>query len=232
MSKPNVRDIASRWTKTLVRELNPKLFGSTHVLNSGEWKIGTIVIDGQKYVDMRGYPFADRFKDVTLHGVDFSSCKFVEPAGFARVTATSCRFIGGAINGSINGSFTNCRFDECEFIRSIGWPDTQFVRCSFDNANFRRGRFDDSVFKDCSFRACKFNRTEFVKCRFDACDFTDAEFKEAMIGHCSMTRVRNNFLYHNTEDWSEQISFVANPDYQTIYFGETSVGATTFSVEK
>jgi len=230
MNKAKPTDLMTRWTKAVVRELNPKLFGTSLGPSLHSAKVGRIVLEGREYLDLQGYPFDKMFINTSLDRIDFSRSLFHGPAGFYKVTANNCRFIRSSNSGPITGKFTDCCFDGCVFKDPIGWIGNRFIRCSFEGAKFRSGGVRGSRFEHCSFRKCKITRTEFVECHFDACDFTDAVFKNALIGHSSITRVRNNFRYHNNEDWSEQISFVANPDFQTIYFGETSVGATTFSV--
>jgi len=230
MNKLKASDIVTRWSKALTRELDAKLFGPRLGPNFRSAKVGKIVLEGQEYLDLQGYPFKERFIRTVIERVDFSRSLFDGPAGFCEVTVDHCRFLRSSISRSISGTFTDCCFDGCVFKDPIGWIGNRFIRCSFEGATFRSGGVRGAIFEHCSFRKCKITRTEFVECHFDACDFTDAVFKNALIGHSSITRVRNNFRYHNNEDWSEQISFVANPDFQTIYFGETSVGATTFSV--
>jgi len=224
-------DLRSRWTKALVRELNPKLFRSKLGSSLRSTKVGRIVIDGREYLDLRGYPFDERFISTAMDRIDFSFSLFNGPAGFCEVTADYCRFLRSSISRSISGKFTDCCFDGCIFKDPIGWLDNRFIRCSFEGAKFRGGGVRGTEFEECSFRECKIIGTDFVECHFDACDFTDAVFERALIGHSSLTRVRNNFRYHNPEDWEEEFTFVSNPDLPIIYLGETHVGNTTFSAE-
>jgi len=228
MGKVKATEIRSRWTKPLVRGLNPELLGVPLGLDHLSSKVETIVIGGDRFVDLRGYPFEKRFKDVALDSIDFSFCTFVEPAGFSRVTSTKCRFVGGSINGSINGSFADCRFDGCSFISPIGWPETRFIRCSFEGASFRGGDFNGTLFEECSFCGCKMPRTAFVDCRFDECDFTDAVFRNGTLGGSTISRARNNFKYADPNNFEIKYEFVANPSFPTIDLDETSTVGTVF----
>lgn len=220
--------VKGRWTASVVREVNPRLFGGPLGPDLTAPHVGVIEIDGRTYLDLRGFPFADRFLDTVLTRIDFSECQFDEPSGFGRVTATDCRFDGCAIRGSISGTFADCRFDGCAFNRAIGWPDTRFARCSFDGASFRGGELTGSVFEDCSFRGCKMPRAEFRDCRFDGCAFTDAVFRDGSLAGSTIARARNNFKYVDPTNVQIKYEFVADPSFPTVDLAETSTVRTVF----
>jgi uncharacterized protein YjbI with pentapeptide repeats len=225
-------NLTSRWKSAVVKEADRVLYVSPLGPTTAIPKVGTIDVDGTTYLDLRGYPFAAVFKELALDRVDFSSCKLDGPRGFARVTASKCRFLDATLEGSISGTFTECQFDRAVLPRWIGWPETRFVRCTFDGASFRGGCLEGSTFTDCSLRDCKVSRTEFLKCRFDGCDFTGAVFKEASLARSVIAGPKNNFRYADPNDYQVKHEFVVDPGLPTIDLDETSTVGTAFRVRR
>jgi len=227
----SIKQLRARWTNSLVAEVSSILFASPRVTGDLKSVVGVVSIDGIEYLDLRGFPLSQRFKDTAFDHVDLSHCRLSHPAGFSRVSISSCRFNAWKYVGSISGTFTDCSFDDSAFSEIIGWPDSKFVRCSFVDVCFRRGKFDGSQFDSCSFRSCNITGTGFVDCQFIGCDFTEAIITEASIGDCTLSKLLNNFLYVNPYNVQEHLSFTANPNYPTVDLGETTVLSTTFKAD-
>lgn len=227
MPKKKPVDLKGRWNRTVAREVNALLVGKSLGHDFSSPHVGTVDVDGRTFLDLRGFPFTILFKAVGLDRIDFSGCGPSDQPTFTEVNLTDCRFVGARLDGSIDGTFTDCRFDQTTFTDVIGWPETRFVRCTFEEPSFRKGIFRGSVFEDCSFRDCRMPRTEFCNCRFAGCDFAGAKFQEGTLGGSVISRARNNFKYVDPNNVQIKYEFVADPSFPMVDLGETSVGPDT-----
>jgi len=231
MMNTDISLLRKRWTESSIKKIDKVLYRSPFVYRNLEAIVETIKIEGLNFLDLRGYPLKERFTGIEFSRIDFSFCKFTSPAGFENVIASDCRMVGLNYGRSLSGTFSECTFDECVFNQLIGWPDTKFLRCSFVNADFRRGVLTGSVFEVCSFRGCKMPKTEFMDCQFIACDFTDAVFKEGSVGGSIFSRSLNNFLYVDPNNVLSHHSFVVKSEYSTVDLVQTSTVGTRFRAD-
>ncbi|MFF2888251.1 pentapeptide repeat-containing protein [Paenibacillus sp. NPDC057967] len=109
------------------------------------------------------------FAESSLNTSEFTNCCFdgVKLDGrYMTRQFNECSFRGAKLNNARLGErFEDCDFTGCNLSKAIA-SDATFIRCRFDDVQFRGAMFMHCRFEDCSFEGAKLHHSSFAGSRF------------------------------------------------------------------
>jgi uncharacterized protein YjbI with pentapeptide repeats len=172
-------------------------------------------------------------------GKDFSGLDFydlsIEGQNFFESIFNGCAFGSVRATQSIfqHAEFTETKFDDCTFedtsfdhsdfvITSIS--GVEFIRCSFQNAEWRDAKFEDVKFRQCIFRNTTTSLAHFRRCSFDdssAASFVGASKRFSLFSETSfrlpyqhINFLRCNFGIRSQEPTTAALHQAQDPLFQ------------------
>ena len=208
MKDDKPRDLQRRWTKELTGIAMTALTKMPPDLDALKSIFGEISIEGQSYIDCRGFTPASAVSNVRLDRVDFSHGQLGSPP-IPRGRFQDCRLVGVKFfEAVLAGEYVRCDFTGANFRKATSSTPLRLEGCKFTRADFSACEIDLAQFHECLFAETVFKRSYLTLCKFSKCTFVNPVLTECSIVGCTFIEPMQNMKWYDIKAKAAMTSVV------------------------
>jgi hypothetical protein len=208
MNEEKPRQLQSRWTKALTARAMAALTRTPADMDALKSVFGEVAIDGQTYIDCRGFAPTSAVAGLRLEHVDFSHSPF-SYSPLLRARLDGCRLVGVKCTEHVlSGEYLGCDFTGANLRKTTSSTPFRVEGGNFTRADFSGCEIDLAQFHECRFEETVFKRSYLTLCKFSKCTFLNPVLSDTHTAGCTFIEPTQNMKWYDQKKKAEMTHIV------------------------